>query len=79
MSESQCGFIRKRIEPVSYTHLITATPFANIFIEPDADSNTRNLFPKDFLTVLPTPELYIGADKIFGNGDADNWENEYGF
>lgn len=57
---------------------ITATPFANIFIEPDADSNTRNLFPKDFLTVLPTPELYIGADKIFGNGDADDWEGEGG-
>lgn len=57
---------------------ITATPFANIFIEPDADSNTRNLFPKDFLTVLPTPELYIGADKIFGNGDADDWESEGG-
>ena len=51
---------------------ITATPFANIFIEPDADNN-RNLFPKDFLTVLPTPELYIGADKIFGNGDADEY------
>lgn len=56
---------------------ITATPFANIFIEPDADNN-RNLFPKDFLTVLPTPELYIGADKIFGNGDADDWESEGG-
>lgn len=55
---------------------ITATPFANIFIEPDTDSNTRNLFPKDFLTVLPTPELYIGADKIFGNGDVDDWDSE---
>ena len=34
------------------------------------------MFPKDFLTVLPTPELYIGADKIFGNGDADEWNND---
>ena len=33
------------------------------------------MFPKDFLTVLPTPELYIGADKIFGHGDADEWGN----
>ena len=30
------------------------------------------------MTVLPTPELYIGADKIFGNGDADDWEIEGG-
>lgn len=57
---------------------ITATPFANIFINPETeeDEATRDLFPKDFLTVLPTPELYIGADKIFGNGDADDWGQE---
>ena len=57
---------------------ITATPFANIFINPEAetDEDTRDLFPKDFLTVLPTPELYIGADKIFGNGDADDWSED---
>ena len=54
---------------------ITATPFANIFIDPDSDEAARDLFPKDFLTVLPTPELYIGADKIFGHGDADEWGN----
>ena len=53
---------------------ITATPFANIFIDPDTDESTRDLFPKDFLTVLPTPDLYIGADKIFGNGNADEWD-----
>lgn len=57
---------------------ITATPFANIFIDPDVDDGTKDLFPKDFLTVLQTPERYIGADKIFGNGNADDWaiENE---
>lgn len=57
---------------------ITATPFANIFINPDIenDDSTRDLFPKDFLTVLPTPDRYIGADKIFGNGDADSWDEE---
>lgn len=57
---------------------ITATPFANIFINPDSeeDEDTRDLFPKDFLTVLPTPELYIGTDKIFGNGDADDWDDD---
>ena len=55
---------------------ITATPFANIFIDPDSDEAARDLFPKDFLTVLPTPEKYIGADRIFGHGDADEWDNE---
>lgn len=57
---------------------ITATPFANIFIDPEdeTDEVARDLFPKDFLTVLPTPENYIGADRIFGNGNADEWDNE---
>ena len=55
---------------------ITATPFANIFIDPESDDASRDLFPKDFLTVLPTPELYIGADKIFGSGDADDWDKD---
>lgn len=57
---------------------ITATPFANIFIdpEPEGDGTIKDLFPKDFLTVLPSPDLYIGADKIFGNGDADNWSED---
>lgn len=57
---------------------ITATPFANIFINPEDESDeaTRDLFPKDFLTVLPTPENYIGADRIFGIGNADEWDNE---
>lgn len=59
---------------------ITATPFANIFIDPDVehDEAAKDLFPKDFLTVLPTPDKYIGAAQIFGYGDADNWDNDNG-
>ena len=54
---------------------ITATPFANIFIDPgiDDDGAAKDLFPRHFLTLLPTPDHYIGADKIFGNGTADDW------
>ena len=54
---------------------ITATPFANIFITPETENDgaAKDLFPKDFLTLLPAPDRYIGADKIFGNGDADDW------
>jgi hypothetical protein len=50
---------------------ITATPFANIFIEPDVDDASRDLFPKDFLFVLPSPSHYIGSDKLFGNAIDD--------
>mgnify|MGYP000869887252 CR=1 FL=1 len=54
---------------------ITATPFANIFITPELeeDEAAKDLFPRDFLTLLPTPERYIGVDQIFGRGDVDNW------
>lgn len=54
---------------------ITATPFANIFIDPDIDSDgaAKDLFPRHFLTLLPTPDHYIGSDRIFGNGSEDNW------
>lgn len=46
---------------------ITATPFANIFIDPEADDD---LFPADFIYALSAPTNYIGADRIFGD-DAD--------
>lgn len=54
---------------------ITATPFANIFIDPNTeDGKPDNLFPKHFLTVLPTPDDYIGAEAIFGYGDEEDWK-----
>lgn len=46
----------------------TATPFANIFINPDSygDSDTlEDLFPKDFIYCLDAPNSYFGAEKIF--------------
>ena len=52
----------------------TATPYANIFINPETDEEmvTADLFPKDFIFVLPTPEPYIGAQRIFGEQTAEN-------
>ena len=46
---------------------VTATPFANIFIDPELDqgSNEFNLFPSDFIYALSAPTNYIGARKIF--------------
>lgn len=45
----------------------TATPFANIFINPDAydDSVREELFPKDFIYSLDAPNTYFGPDKVF--------------
>ena len=45
----------------------TATPFANIFINPDSyDSNVREeLFPRDFIYCLDAPTNYFGAEKVF--------------
>ncbi len=45
----------------------TATPFANIFINPDAyDADVREeLFPRDFIYCLDAPTTYFGAEKVF--------------
>lgn len=40
----------------------TATPFANVFINPD---NETDLFPSNFIYSLNTPSHYIGAGSIF--------------
>ena len=47
---------------------ITATPFANIFINPETEDEMigDDLFPRDFIYSLAPPTNYIGADKIFG-------------
>ena len=49
----------------------TATPFANIFIDPDAydEEDRKDLFPKDFIYLLDKPTNYFGPDMVFGNDD----------
>ncbi|BAF73365.1 Z1 domain-containing protein [Sulfurovum sp. NBC37-1] len=49
----------------------TATPFANIFIDPSSEDDMYkdNLFPKDFIISLDPPSNYVGSEKIFGNDD----------
>lgn len=51
----------------------TATPFANIFINPDAygDEQLREeLFPKDFIYCLDAPTTYFGPDRVFLDDDS---------
>ncbi len=54
----------------------TATPFANIFIDPDQDDEMHNedLFPRDFIIGLDAPSNYFGPTKIFDDGLPDEGE-----
>lgn len=47
----------------------TATPFANIFIDPDTNDEMlkEDLFPKDYIYSLNAPSNYIGARNIFSS------------
>lgn len=48
----------------------TATPFANIFIDPETpkDMKTDDLFPRHFIKALDPPTNYVGSRRVF-------WEN----
>lgn len=47
----------------------TATPFANIFINPDTSNEMLGdeLFPRDFIISLDPPSNYVGSERIFGS------------
>ncbi|MBD0420740.1 Z1 domain-containing protein [Streptomyces sp. TRM S81-3] len=46
----------------------TATPFANVFIDP---SDEEDLFPRDFLISLPRPSGYMGVQDFHDLNDPD--------
>ena len=41
----------------------TATPFANVLMNPSDD---QDLYPSDFIMALPRPAAYFGAERLFG-------------
>jgi hypothetical protein len=45
----------------------TATPFANIFIDPDSDDEMlgEDLFPRNFIVSLDPPSDYFGPTRVF--------------
>ncbi len=47
----------------------TATPFANIFINPYDDENYLDLFPTDFIAQLHAPSTYFGGRLVFPSND----------
>lgn len=64
------GMIRSilsRLPRASYV-AYTATPFANIFIDPNALDRKvgQDLFPRDFALQLPRPDGYTGTEELFG-------------
>ena len=69
------GQIREMLKSFTKSSYVgfTATPFANIFIDPDNynDMVDEDLFPKDYIYSLNAPSNYIGARNIFAeDGDA---------
>ena len=69
------GQIREMLKSFTKSSYVgfTATPFANIFIDPDNYNEMvdEDLFPKDYIYSLNAPSNYIGARNIFAeDGDA---------
>lgn len=67
--------ILSRFERSSYL-AITATPFANIFIDDTAAYNNEgqelpDLFPEDYIFPLEAPTNYVGIQSVFGDPTAD--------
>lgn len=52
----------------------TATPFANVFIDP----TDQDLYPKSFILNLPRPKDYFGPEKIFGRDGVEGEDTEDG-
>ena len=52
----------------------TATPFANIFIDPESATEMAGdvFFPNDFIHVLEAPSNYVGMHRLFGDLDVDD-------
>lgn len=68
---------------------VTATPFANVFINPQIDKKTgkmilkeketMDLFPRDYIYALPPPKGYLGVERLFGElGEYEEDSLKYG-
>ncbi len=67
--------ILARFQRVGYV-AYTATPFANVFIDPDAVDAIvqQDLYPRDFIVSLPRPPRYVGSERLFGRGPLEHEE-----
>ncbi len=79
------GQIRELLDLFERSNYVgyTATPFANIFIDPDSEDQMvgHDLFPRDFIVSLDPPTNYFGAARVFRDSadtvlrDADDHED----
>lgn len=52
----------------------TATPFANIFMDPQIDKEKNDdLFPKDFIYLLEQPSNYVGPSQMYAENGQYNY------
>lgn len=76
------GLIRKLLRELNFVSYVgyTATPFANVLINPFPSATSRqsekedkldDLYPKDFIVALHTPPDYFGTERLFGRYSAD--------
>lgn len=57
----------------------TATPFANVFIDPHegVGGGLSDLYPRHFIYALPKPEGYFGLEEVFGRAPLDAEEETH--
>lgn len=69
------GQIRELLELFERSTYVgyTATPFANIFIDPDSDDEMlgHDLFPRDFIYTMNPPDNYMGPAQYFSLGEPE--------
>ena len=59
------GLIRQLLDKPKVAYVAyTATPFANLLIDPDPV--VKDLYPRDFIVDLPRSSSYFGPERIFG-------------
>jgi hypothetical protein len=51
----------------------TATPFANVLVNP---ADARDIYPRSFIYSLPKPDTYFGARELFGRQVSEDEETE---
>lgn len=72
--------IRELVESFEKTAYVgyTATPFANIYIDPDADHARygSDIFPRHFIESLRAPSNYLGPERVFGLTTDDSDEED---
>ncbi len=71
------GLIREFLEAFDKSAYVgyTATPFANIFINPDAETpkHGQDLFPRSFILNVSPPSNYVSPVRVFGlDGDPES-------